>query len=423
MPLHISIPIENTMEPIEYTKISPLITKCNVKVCYVGQEPNRNGTVITKEVATEMGRNLPGSPVVGFFNQDDQDFEGHERELIVKNGKYEFIDITKPYGFVPTDADVWFQKFNDEGQEREYLVTECYLWTKAYPESQRIIEQGNNQSMELTENSTGFWTEYEKSNGRIFIYTDALIEKLCILGENVEPCFEGAQITSYSIDTNTQEFKEFKETLYSMISDLQKTIGEGGFQMPDNTQDFACGGGSSASEDSKKKKFEDSGEDKKKKEQDTTPQKKEEDTSKEEDKKKKDKEYSLEEINELIANYNTLNSQYEALKNEKDTLEKEIEDLRDFKLKADRKEKKAMIDSFYMLNDSDKSDVISNIDTYSLDEIEAKLSVICVHNKVNFNEVEVEKNTDNMQGLFSLNAASTSNVPDWIAAVQNFQNR
>ena len=34
---------------------------------------------------------------------------------------------------------------------------------------------------------------------------------------------------------------------------------------------------------------------------------------------------------------------------------------------------------------SDKKDVIENIDTYSLDDIEAKLSIICVRNKVNFN--------------------------------------
>ena len=28
--------------------------------------------------------------------------------------------------------------------EREYLMTEGYLWTKQYPECQRIIDKGNN---------------------------------------------------------------------------------------------------------------------------------------------------------------------------------------------------------------------------------------------------------------------------------------
>ena len=37
-----------------------------------------------------------------------------------------------------------------------------------------------------------------------------------------------------------------------------------------------------------------------------------------------------------------------------------------------------------MLSDEDKKDVIENKSKYSLDDIEAKLSVICVRKKVNF---------------------------------------
>ena len=154
-----------------------------MKVCYVGQNPNRNGTVITKKVATEMGRKLPGSPVVGYFNQATNDFEGHNKEISLRGGgNIEILDTTKPYGFVPTDAKVWFQKFDDEGVEREYLVTECYIWTSAYPESQRLFEQGNNQSMELNkETQKGFWAKDNNSGSRFFIYNEALIEKLLAL--------------------------------------------------------------------------------------------------------------------------------------------------------------------------------------------------------------------------------------------------
>jgi len=55
-----------------------------------------------------------------------------------------------------------------------------------------------------------------------------LIEKLCILGENVEPCFEGAQFkTEFSLENNP-EFQEFKRTMFSMITELQNTLNEGG---------------------------------------------------------------------------------------------------------------------------------------------------------------------------------------------------
>jgi hypothetical protein len=44
--------------------------------------------------------------------------------------------------------------------EREYLVTEGYIWTGVYPESERIISKGNNQSMELDEKSLkATWTK------------------------------------------------------------------------------------------------------------------------------------------------------------------------------------------------------------------------------------------------------------------------
>ena len=158
-----------------------------------------------------MGRKLPGSPIVGYFNHEINDFEGHNREIIVRDGKFAIVDTTRPYGFVPTNANVWFQKFNDEGVEREYLVTDVYIWTSVYPESKRILENGNNHSMELNEeNQSGFWTKDDKTNERIFIYNEALIEKLCVLGENVEPCFEGAQFSSQFSLENNQEFQKLK---------------------------------------------------------------------------------------------------------------------------------------------------------------------------------------------------------------------
>ena len=411
--MHLSIPVANTMEYLNQTEVSPLISHANVKVCYVGQQPNRNRTVITKEVATEMGRKLPGSPVVGLFNKETQDFEEHSRELVIEGGKYQLVDITKPYGFVPPDAQVWFEKFTDDGVEHEYLCTECYIWTGAYPESKRILEQGNNQSMELNrEFQKGFWTNDSNTGNRIFIYNEALIEKLCILGESFEPCFEGAQIKSQFSLESSPEFQEFKTTMFSMITELQNTLNKGGSPMNDN--------------EFKKKEEEQANqtpENEKDKKPNNAPAGKEEKKS-EDDKKKKD--YSLEEIaeyQELLGRYNELQTQYASLMNAKSELDVEIAGLREFKLATERQEKQAMIDRFAMLSDEDKKDVLANIDTYSLDDIEAKLSVICVRNKVNLNldsyKQEERKPEDNPQGLFNLGNAGNDNVPAWIKAVRD----
>lgn len=132
----------------------------------------------------------------------------------------------------------------------------------------------------------------------------------------------------------------------------------------------------------------------------------------EEDKKK----YSLEEIPEYLElqnNFSNLQSQYNALV-------AEIEPLREFKAAADRKEKQTMIDSFYMLSAEDKKDVIENIDTYSLDDIEAKLSIICVRNKVNFS-LDEDKEEKEEPMVYSLNNEDNGgdNAPAWIKAVRS----
>jgi hypothetical protein len=74
----------------------------------VGEDPNRNHSVITKDVAKEMAKTLPGSPIVGFFNKEQGDFEEHNRVIDVSNGKFDVIDTTRPYGFVDFSAKVWF---------------------------------------------------------------------------------------------------------------------------------------------------------------------------------------------------------------------------------------------------------------------------------------------------------------------------
>lgn len=400
------------MEYIQNTQISPLVSKGVCKVCYVGQQPNRNHTVITKEVAVEMGRKLPGSPIVGYFNQETKDFEGHNRAIDIKDGKFAIVDVTRPYGFVPDNANVWFQKFNDEGVEREYLVTDVYIWTGVYPESKRILENGNNHSMELNEkNQSGFWTKDEKTNERIFIYNEALIEKLCVLGENVEPCFEGAQFSSqFSLEGN-QEFQKLKTMVYSMMDQLKETFNKGGSQEPMDNENKALTEfekNNPNPEDKNKEKENSSG----------TPAPEKEGK---EDKDKKGK-YNLEDVTEyteLLAKFNELESKYSALEQEKNTLDTEVAELKEFKLKAERQNKQQMIDSFYMLSDDDKKDVVEHIDTYSLDDIEAKLSILCVRNKVNFNlEDKHEEDDKTPKGLFNLENPETDNVPDWVKAIR-----
>ena len=105
--------LDSPIEFIESTKISPFISKVQIKVCYVGDEPNRNRSIITKEVAREMAPSLRGCPIVGFYNEKDGDFEEHNRQINISNGEWRITDTTTPYGFVTTDAKIWFATQTD----------------------------------------------------------------------------------------------------------------------------------------------------------------------------------------------------------------------------------------------------------------------------------------------------------------------
>lgn len=441
--MHVSVPVEGTVQIIQSTQISPLVSRCQIKVLYVDHKPNRNGTVITKKVAEKIGKNLPGSPIVGYFNANQNDFEEHNKEFGFdeKEKKYGFIDTTKAYGFVPTDAKVWFQEFlDDDGVRRLYLCTEGIVWSEAYPEVQRVLESGNNHSMELNEETLqGNWAEDSNSGRRFFIINEAIVEKLCILGENYEPCFEGGQIRKeFSLH---DEFETLKRSVYSMV---QSALKEGGLKpMEENKvleqetsvvpeQDPETPATEFKKEEEKKSEESKNSEGNSDKNNTSESDNKSEDgksaTSNDEEKKNKGgcKNYNLAEIPEyieLLTKYTNLQNNFSALTQEKDALVAEIEPLRTFKMEKEREDKQAMIQSFYMLSDEDKKDVIANIDTYSLNDIESKLSVICVRNKVNFASAE-QSQQDNPQFTFSLNAAidqDLGSVPEWLKVAKQVE--
>ena len=503
--------LDSPIEFIESTKISPFISKVQIKVCYVGEDPNRNRSIITKEVAKQMAPSLRGCPIVGFYNENSEDFEEHNRQINISNGEWRITDTTVPYGFVPTDAKLWFATYiDDEENEHEYLCTEGYMWDHVYPEAERVKIQGNNQSMELDEETLdATWSKDKNGNPEFFIINEALISKLCILGENSEPCFEGSQITSFSLVID----ESFQNKMFAMMNELKELITEGGTKVfntyaveigdelwsaihqyivgkyPDENDSWCSkyaidgiyeenGGqkfvilydraeakyyrlnfsiseaeGFKADENlvevtktyvpaaepqfsaeavaaynaeyAKKKNEEEKNQDKndeeeEKKSDDTSEEdEKSEDEDEKEEKKKKFSYDSLEEIPEYVelqTNYSALETQVAELNTTIESLNSELATLRQFKLDAELAAKQAKIAEFYMLSDEDKKDVLENINQYSLDDIEAKLSVICFRNKVSFSTEE--DNSPEAPTTYNIDGSDgdDSSIPAWVKA-------
>ena len=441
-----SIKLNTPVEFINVTPLNPLISKCQIKVCWVGDEANRNRSIITKDVARDLANSLPGSPIVGHYNEDKEDFEEHNRIIDISNGKFKIKDDTRPYGFVDLNAKVWFQKFSDNGIIHEYLMTEGYLWTGQYPEAKRIIERGNNQSMELDENLLNAnWTKDSNGKPQFFIINEAIISKLCILGEDVEPCFEGSQITKvqYSLDDS------FKEQLFSMIKEIKEILNEGGTPMPEINEvveevvteeetvevveepaveeEVAIEEPEVVEEPAAEEEVEvveEPVEEETEVVEEETLEVEVEDSPENIEEEDKPAQYILEDIQEYVElnqRYSELEAKYNELVSERDSLKNEVASLTEFKKEIDKKEKENMINSFYMLSDDDKKDVLENIDTYSLNDIEAKLSIICVRNKVSF-DLDDNKESNNAPVVFNLNGNSSieeDSVPAWIKAVKS----
>ena len=465
-----SIPKGSHLEFVNIQPLNPLISKCEIKVLYTGK--NRNRSFISKEVATKMANSLPGTPIVGQYFYQTGDFGDHgDEELVIDDKELRFIKSTVPYGFVATDAKVWWQNFVDkDGVEREYLLTEGYLWTGRYPDCKRIIEKGNHQSMELDRDSlvgewskiSGEWSKFENDEHEYFIISDAVFSALCILGEEVEPCFEGANITKkggimYSLDRD-----EFKEKMLDFMADLKDALNnlgyEGGKQVenlnnptietpvvetpegetitepvaeetvveevvetPESIEGAEAAEGEESSEgveeDFAKKKEEDEAN-----EEDSNSEDKKESNSEEEDDKEKKKNYSLEEVveyQELLTKYAELEGQFNAISEELNSIKPEYNKLKEKAIEAEEKAKEDMIDSFYMLSEEDKAEVRANKANFSLEDIEAKLSVICVRKKVNFDLEESSKNEDNTETpITTFNVGDSHDAtPAWLRAV------
>lgn len=448
-------------EFVNITSISPLVSKCEIKVLYVGE--NRNRSFITKEVAREMAQTLPGCPIVGYYIENKEDYGDHGEQVIIDAEGVKFNKLTKPYGFVAPNARIWFQTFDETDAfgnvtRREYLMSEGFLWTGQFEECQEVINSGKPQSMELDEKTLkGYWSTEKNRGVDFFIINDAIFSKLCILGDDVEPCFEGASITAPQVSATFSKNDDFTKTLYQMVNELKfalDNLNKGGLSM-DNVittpvveqpvveepvietpvveepaietpvvENFSNEEGKDS--EIPTEEIQDTVEEfTKKDDSEKEKEEKDEPANGEDDSKEKatDSDSKEKDDEEDKKKYELLQEQYTALQQEFDNLKIEFDKLVEFKNQVEDSEKDELIAQFYMLSDEDKQDVIENKSKYSLEDIESKLSVICVRKKVNFTVEDNNTQANANPVTYNLGSSTPENVPAWLKAVEAAKNR
>lgn len=175
---------------------------------------NRNGSYITDQYAEYLISTAIDKPVVGFFDRESQDWQGHVGPTLASG-----------YGYV--DHFVGWRPFTDaDGVEREYAVFSVVLFSDYFEEARHIL--GKAQSMELDPNTIeGDWAEIDEQE--YFVYTTGKMAGFCILGDSKEPCFSASAFFEKE-DSGKTQFEKFSSLLFDLKAKVEEAekLKEGG---------------------------------------------------------------------------------------------------------------------------------------------------------------------------------------------------
>lgn len=176
-------------------KYNDVLSKARCRIFY--KYGNRNGTYITDDFAEKLIASLPYAPVKGIYEDTDYSDHGSARN----EGRI--------YGIVPENPNIqWENHLDEDGMERTYACADVLIFTAIYPEANEIV--GKSQSMELFEPSLKYHFEYIQGQ-KYVVFDEGCFLGLQVLGDAVEPCFEGAAFYTLqeNIESAIRRIKEY----------------------------------------------------------------------------------------------------------------------------------------------------------------------------------------------------------------------
>lgn len=235
---------ENTMA-LEFASSLTDIREANksfdygvLRIAYIGENVNRS--YISRNAFVSALPSIKNCPIVAHYTYDDADgfddgeIGGHDMARVHdKDGNPRIVNLTEPLGVVPESAEQWFDDVEEEdGTTHTYLYTEVLLWKRQAVYSKIKNDGITGHSMEINVNN-GF-----KKDG-IFHIEDFEFTAFCLLGDDVQPCFESSAIALYSASDLKKEISEMMQELKESFSQVttsddvdnihpQKNMTEGG---------------------------------------------------------------------------------------------------------------------------------------------------------------------------------------------------
>ena len=194
----------------EYSKVNNQFSLGRARVFYEG--PNVNRTIISPEVARELIKTIPGTPIVGRFNSESDDFEGHGEGQIA-------------YGFVPLEPNPMKVEVTEDVYglpvKRTYYEVDAIIWDGRFPEAKKILDEEKSLSMEL--NPDTLEGEFEIYDDKAYLkITNAEFYGITVLGDGHTPCFKDAKF----LQTYTSMLSAYEALMKGQESNM------GGKDMP-----------------------------------------------------------------------------------------------------------------------------------------------------------------------------------------------
>lgn len=198
--------------------LSPTLSKSRLRIFYRGL--NRNRTFISDDFARQLIESLPYVPIKGIFDGENLDYGDHGEKN--SDGRI--------YGIVPENPNFAWEKHVDaDGVEREYACADVYLYTALYPEANLI--SGKSQSMEIHRKGLeGEWKIWSEDGQPYFEFQKGHLLGLQVLGDEVEPCFEGSAF--FSLYKDAKDMFDYLKN--SKVKEESKKMEKNIFKLSDN---------------------------------------------------------------------------------------------------------------------------------------------------------------------------------------------
>ena len=196
--------------------INSSFAKGKLRVMYLGK--NQNKTNFTQKNVERALPTLYNVPIVCNYSIIDNTIGGHDMGIAKdEKGNIKIVNITEPCGVVPESAEFSIAtETDDDGNEHDYLIADgVILWKRqeVYSHIKDDLDGKVDHSMEVD-----IFSKQKMDDG----YSDIIdfqFTALCLL-ERDAPCFEGSNLTLYSVAGDTEAFRAKFELMLNELSEI-----------------------------------------------------------------------------------------------------------------------------------------------------------------------------------------------------------